>query len=100
MQIRNRLAKICQCFGGRGAISCAKARPLSGHAACHDRSVTNRKTKPTSVPRRRPRRPLQDEWGIYDPEQAGLQVIIQKLMTAPDNDVDDDDREDDRPLDH
>ena len=24
-------------------------------------------------------RPIQDEWGIYDPEQAGFEAILRKL---------------------
>ena len=24
-------------------------------------------------------RPVQDEWGIYDPEQAGLEAVLRKL---------------------
>ena len=29
-------------------------------------------------------RPVQDEWGIYDPEQAGLEAVLRKL--EPEND--------------
>lgn len=29
-------------------------------------------------------RPVQDEWGIYDPEQAGLEAVLRKL--GPEND--------------
>ena len=31
-------------------------------------------------------RPVQDEWGIYDPEQAGFEAVLRRLG------VDDDDR--------
>jgi len=26
-------------------------------------------------------RPLHDEWGVYDPEQAGFEAILKKLST-------------------
>jgi hypothetical protein len=26
-------------------------------------------------------RPLQDEWGIFDPQQAGLEALLRKLST-------------------
>jgi hypothetical protein len=26
-------------------------------------------------------RPLHDEWGVYDPEQAGFEAILKKLQT-------------------
>lgn len=29
-------------------------------------------------------RPVQDEWGIYDPEQAGFEAVLRKL--GPEND--------------
>ena len=34
-------------------------------------------------------RPLQDEWGIYDPQQAGLEALLRRLLSpAPgDNDL-------------
>jgi hypothetical protein len=30
--------------------------------------------------------PVQDEWGIYDPEQAGLEAVFRKLMTVAGDD--------------
>ncbi len=30
----------------------------------------------------RPPRPVQDEWGVFDPEQAGLAAVLRKLTTA------------------
>ena len=32
-------------------------------------------------------RPLQDEWGIFDPQQAGLEALLRKL-SAPSDDKD------------
>ena len=26
-------------------------------------------------------RPLQDEWGLYDPRQAGLEALLRKIRT-------------------
>jgi len=30
-------------------------------------------------------RPVQDEWGIYDPEQAGLEAVLRKLTDEKDD---------------
>jgi len=27
-------------------------------------------------------RPLQDEWGIFDPKQAGLEALLRKLQSG------------------
>jgi hypothetical protein len=37
-------------------------------------------------------RPVQDEWGFYDPEQAGLEAVMRRLMANLDenNDAADD----------
>jgi len=36
-------------------------------------------------------RPLQDEWGLFDPRQAGLEALLRKIrMRAKDVDVTDD----------
>ena len=32
-------------------------------------------------------RPLQDEWGIFDPRQAGVEALLRKLL-SPSNDKD------------
>ena len=32
-------------------------------------------------------RPLQDEWGIFDPRQAGVEALVRKLL-SPSNDKD------------
>jgi hypothetical protein len=31
------------------------------------------------------RRPTVDEWGVYDPQQAGLAALYTRLTTAPEN---------------
>ena len=41
--------------------------------------------RPNSSPRTV--HPLQDEWGIYDPEQAGLAALLRKLANVDDVDV-------------
>jgi hypothetical protein len=35
-----------------------------------------------------PPRPVQDEWGIYDPEQAGFAAILRKIREAGNDDAD------------
>jgi hypothetical protein len=35
-------------------------------------------------PAEKPSRPVQDEWGIYDPEQAGFEAILRRLGRAND----------------
>jgi len=32
-------------------------------------------------------RPLQDEWGIFDPQQAGLEALLRKLRSTADSDA-------------
>jgi len=31
---------------------------------------------------RHPERPVQDEWGIFDPKQAGLEALLKKLQSS------------------
>jgi hypothetical protein len=40
-----------------------------------------------SIPKKNaaPERPLCDEWGVYDPAQAGFEAILRRL--APDDDA-------------
>ena len=33
-------------------------------------------------------RPVQDEWGFYDPEQAGFEAVLRKLTSASDDEAD------------
>jgi hypothetical protein len=33
-------------------------------------------------------RPLQDEWGIYDPQQAGLEALLRRLLSPVPGDKD------------
>jgi hypothetical protein len=40
-------------------------------------------TSPVAFPPvRQTDRPLQDEWGIFDPQQAGLEALLRKLQSA------------------
>ena len=32
-------------------------------------------------------RPVQDEWGVYDPAQAGLEAVIRKLASLREDDA-------------
>ena len=32
-------------------------------------------------------RPVCDEWGVYDPEQAGFEAIIRRLLPGEDHDT-------------
>jgi hypothetical protein len=37
---------------------------------------------PSSRPKRNePQRPPMDEWGVYDPTQAGLAAVLQRIKT-------------------
>ena len=47
-------------------------------------SVANSEPKPTYVVTVKPQssRPVHDEWGVYDPEQAGLEAVIRRLTTS------------------
>jgi len=36
---------------------------------------------------RHPERPVQDEWGIFDPKQAGLEALLKKLLSTADVDI-------------
>ncbi len=42
--------------------------------------------KPDLVPDSLPSapRPVQDEWGLYDPEQAGLEAVLRRLPVDED----------------
>ena len=44
--------------------------------------VANPKSLLSSAPVRQPVRPAQDEWGIFDPEQAGFEAVLRKLNAA------------------
>jgi hypothetical protein len=47
--------------------------------------VANVELKPVSPASNTPSRPVQDEWGIYDPEQAGLKAVIRKMAASQDD---------------
>ena len=61
-----------------------------GLASC-DR-VTNPEAERVSRSSKQSARPVQDEWGFYDPEQAGLEALMRRLTTARDDNSDAADR--------
>jgi len=36
---------------------------------------------------RRPEPPVQDEWGIFDPKQAGLEALLNRLKSSHDEEL-------------
>ena len=48
--------------------------------ASHDR-VANQISPITFQNVRQSDRPLQDEWGIFDPQQAGLEALLRKVRS-------------------
>ena len=53
-------------------------------------SVANSDSRPLAVITVKPQatRPLHDEWGVYDPEQAGLEAVIRRLTASRDDNND------------
>ena len=53
-------------------------------------SVPNSESKQTAVITIKPQRlrPVHDEWGVYDPEQAGLEAVIRRLTASRDDNND------------
>ena len=47
--------------------------------------MADQKARPTAAPRANPDRPVQDEWGIFDPQQAGMAAVIRKLLEQADS---------------
>ena len=58
-----------------------------GYEACAGLSVANSESRPAAVLIVKPQisRPLHDEWGVYDPEQAGLEAVIRRLTASRDD---------------
>jgi hypothetical protein len=58
---------------------------FAGTALAFRESVANSgssvNTPPTIRNVRQAERPLQDEWGIYDPQQAGLEALLRRLQS-------------------
>jgi len=47
------------------------------------RAIVANSTSPIMfAPVRQFDRPLQDEWGIFDPQQAGLEALLRKVQSA------------------
>jgi hypothetical protein len=57
-----------------------------GLASCDP--VTNPEPERISRPSIQSARPVQDEWGIYDPEQAGLEAVMRRLTATRDDSSD------------
>lgn len=49
--------------------------------------MTNSQSKQIAVITVKPQssRPVHDEWGFYDPEQAGLEAVIRRLTASRDD---------------
>jgi hypothetical protein len=47
-------------------------------------SVANPESSKTAVITVKPQvsRPVHDEWGVYDPQQAGLEAVIRRLTAS------------------
>jgi len=43
--------------------------------------VANSNSSMTLASLRQSDRPLQDEWGLFDPRQAGLEALLRKIRT-------------------
>jgi len=41
--------------------------------------VANPEPQTVNAPSTKSTRPVQDEWGFYDPEQAGFEAVLRKL---------------------
>jgi hypothetical protein len=63
------------CFGGVRDLPVVMAMP-------------NPELKQVSVSSVEAARPVQDEWGFYDPEQAGLEAVMRRLMATCDENSD------------
>jgi hypothetical protein len=72
------------------SVTAARIAPeIAGHKgyeACDGLGVPNSDSKQTHVITVKPQasRPVQDEWGVYDPEQAGLEAVIRRLTASRD----------------
>ena len=46
------------------------------------RGVANSNIRLSSDPVPQPARPLPDEWGLFDPEQAGIEALLRRLSAS------------------
>ena len=44
--------------------------------------VANSTSPVAFAPVRQTDRPIQDEWGLFDPQQAGLEALLRKLQSG------------------
>ena len=75
-----------EAFSAAAARIAPEIAGRKGYAACDGRCVPNSDSKQTHVITVKPQasRPVQDEWGVYDPEQAGLEAVIRRLTASRD----------------
>ena len=59
-----------------------KSAWLPRYAACDFRIVANPGTKQMIMSEAE--RPVCDEWGLYDPEQAGFEALVRRLLPEDD----------------
>ena len=68
-------------------ISCGTALEVANGVANHHPTIG----RPISIQNvrnpERPVQPVQDEWGIFDPKQAGLEALLNRLKTSHDEDL-------------
>ena len=55
------------------------ANPVSAVRRRPAAAVVQMPTPPARAPRPNPRRPVQDQWGLFDPEQCGFAALLAKL---------------------
>jgi hypothetical protein len=67
-----------------------KRRDRKGYEHCGLPRVANSESKQVSTITVKPKhsRPVHDEWGFYDPEQAGLEAVIRRLTASRDEKAD------------
>ena len=60
-----------------------------GEPATQESSETPKKSRSRSAgvkTRKKPKKPMQDEWGFFDPEQCGFAALLTKLDEIADKD--------------
>jgi hypothetical protein len=86
VQVRNHACANCQCIitaEPKSSVSGVKTATASGTALAPKLSVANSELKhvsESSKPSSQVATPVCDEWGFYDPKQAGLEAVMRKLL--------------------
>lgn len=57
---------------------------LDRHGSCGRGDVGNYRVA-DAMEKKKKTEPVKDEWGIYDPSQAGFAAVIRKLLEAEDS---------------